>query len=496
MDRSNHLTGFNLFNLIPVVVGIIIGLALLMSKWVALGSIVFMSIVFIVLGDVYRGLIFVFIVNTLIPHNLFYRVFSVAVTPSRIAFVLLFFSVVIFLCQNPKSLKLIKTPLNKYIYAYMGIMFLSLIINGYALGFPDTGQHLKTSMAFFVDHILWFFFAVILLRSSGRIDDTVKIIPLILSISAIVGITEFYYNENIFHYLQKYFHLSSEITTYISDYLDPGRMRGTVYRSNATFDHSLDFAAAMVLALPLSMHCYFVSNGVLKRILFLLCSILLSFGLILTLSRGAYVAMVIALAIYIGVSKNIRALFMILAVGLLSTVLFFSVRGISSSFFDVVLLKGGLTSEGSIQSRIQDYVPLMDIVKENTLLGIGPGMLQSGRYLSQHPELPDTFESLDNHYLVILGETGVLGLAVFLALLLKIYRGVNSETRGLLQEKQSLRAAILASCIAYFFLTAVFETLAFEGSAKIFWIIVALGMLFKEGKGNYAYPLENKPALI
>ena len=143
-----------------------------------------------------------------------------------------------------------------------------------------------------------------------------------------------------------------------------------------------------------------------------------SVALILTGSRGGWIALVLALSI-LGLATWRRrglSLKMPLAAAALFLVLFLPFHSLISArvFGD---------DKGSAQSR----VPLMHlafrIVKDNPVLGVGANnfTVVMNRYLS--PEFREGFLfAVHNKYLLVLAETGALGLLGFLAFLLGTVR--------------------------------------------------------------------------
>jgi O-antigen ligase len=141
-------------------------------------------------------------------------------------------------------------------------------------------------------------------------------------------------------------------------------------------------------------------------------------ALILTGSRGGWIALVLALSILGLVTWRRRGLSlkMPLAAAALSLVLFLPFHSLISArlFGD---------DKGSAESR----VPLMHlafrIVKDNPVLGVGANnfTVVMNRYLS--PEFREGFLfAVHNKYLLVLAETGAIGLLGFLAFLLGTVR--------------------------------------------------------------------------
>ena len=105
-------------------------------------------------------------------------------------------------------------------------------------------------------------------------------------------------------------------------------------------------------------------------------------------------------------------------------------------------------------------------VKENPLLGGGMGSIGVG---------------LDGEYATLLGETGILGLAVFLALLLKIITETLKKVRGLEDYRSRVLVFTLISVTIGLAANAVFADI-FRASkiAFLFWYLVGASLGIKE----------------
>ena len=121
--------------------------------------------------------------------------------------------------------------------------------------------------------------------------------------------------------------------------------------------------------------------------------------------------------------------------------------GLLLSFLVVFLLTGGVfiqrhgglssfgASEVSVQQRLETYKVTWEIIKDNSLFGIGVGQLgaQYPRYQyrpyqpSEYPQHPYTYtEHVHNEFLQFLAEGGWPGLILFLGLLMAFFSAVAS----------------------------------------------------------------------
>lgn len=145
-------------------------------------------------------------------------------------------------------------------------------------------------------------------------------------------------------------------------------------------------------------------------------------NLVLTVSRGAYIAFAVSfLILTIFLFKKIFTLrniiFFIIIVSLVSfgAYKFFSLEDTLEDFMQhsVNLFEGA-----SYDERVDTFEIAERAWQEHPVIGIGPGSF--GPYAANHPYVTpaDGFRIVNNEYLELLAESGILGLAVFAIIVL------------------------------------------------------------------------------
>lgn len=225
------------------------------------------------------------------------------------------------------------------------------------------------------------------------------------------------------------------------------------------------------------------TNKIADKLLLLL--VLLIFAL--TLSRGALLglgvfALVLALAVPRKIftpkvlSGSITALFLVLIVilGFLN----FAGSGAKERFASHLLIKDFSFSESTV-SRLSSVQVALDAWKTHPFVGVGMGNF-GGFRVNYDAGDPKSSDIVNNEYLELLAETGILGLGSFLAIVAVVLReligAVRSSQDGFLRlQSGSLLAAVLAILTQYNF----FSTLAIIHIWTLFGLCLAVARIAK-----------------
>jgi O-antigen ligase len=206
---------------------------------------------------------------------------------------------------------------------------------------------------------------------------------------------------------------------------------------------------------------------------------------LLSVSRGAMVALVLGV-FYVGL-KTSRALTLVLFAVLLTSP-FWAPDYVKERMLGTQIEVEGTDEaelEGSAQTRVDTWRAILTLVTEHPVDGVGFAGLEY--VLPQTGEAMglEVKDSAHNTYLRFLGEMGIFGLMLFLALLWKCWRlagaGVRAATRPFDRQLSiGLAAATLVMAISCAFGDRFFSILV----AGNFWVCCALvdDVLLDRGK--------------
>jgi O-antigen ligase len=271
------------------------------------------------------------------------------------------------------------------------------------------------------------------------------------AVLAAIGITQFATGLNIAAYI-----VLPGFTTKVPfvDLLS----RDGINRPSATTAQPLEFAAVLVICLPLALHqARFAAPG--SRVRCWLQAALICAALPVTVSRSAVLGLAVVALVLVPTwpgRARLRALGLAAAGACLAWAALPKVLTLLFQLFQQV---GG---ESSSTSRIQAYASAAPFILHQPWLGQG--------FQTFDPQL---YFYVDNQYLTSLIETGVAGLAALVTLLVTGWclargarRSVSGEaTRDLLQ---SLAGSVAAAAVSF----ATFDGLAFAIAAGLTFLLL------------------------
>lgn len=197
--------------------------------------------------------------------------------------------------------------------------------------------------------------------------------------------------------------------------------------------------------------------------------VLMLIVLALTLSRGAYVGFgILIFTIFIFYArywfggKVIAAIIISLIIAVSGTYYFLS-KGESGSleqFIEHATL-GDITAGESIQGRLTEFDRAIEMWQKNPIVGIGLGDYGIVKKDFPDPEDMPDWDIVNNQYIELLAETGVLGLASFVLLIIALiwrsiiafYKSRDPFIRSVLV---GLLAAFIATMVQYNFFSTLY----------------------------------------
>lgn len=231
--------------------------------------------------------------------------------------------------------------------------------------------------------------------------------------------------------------------------------------------HPVYLGMFLVGLLPLSTYHLLHTRGRWALASWVPC-VLITTGLFLTFTRGAYVAAVVSLYVYLRSQVRRRSL---VAVGVLLIVI---VGALS-----VGQVRIGLTGRGTIgqlrsfrtDQRGLAYAHVAALLQDSPLIGVGVG---NYRFLANR--YGDFDDTPDNLYLLVLAETGVAGAVGISFLVVVVLGSVRCAARQGGAETSFLGHAILGSIVAFLVNMITCDALMFPLTRTQFWLIAGVGL--------------------
>lgn len=248
-----------------------------------------------------------------------------------------------------------------------------------------------------------------------------------------------------------------------------GRALGTLGQSNELGAFLALFAVVCVPLIP-------ATRNLLGRIILLGTFIATCIALFMSLSRGSMVALVAALAIVCW--RTSRALFAILVVTLLLSPLWapdYLKDRISGSQMEVAG-SDEVSMDMAAEARVQTWRSIMEVVQAHPIEGVGwTGLGYVLPDIGTELGLEDVKDSAHNTFLRMLGEMGVLGFALFCALLWQCWSLSARATRLARDPFDKALAIGVGGAVVSMAVSCAFGDRFFNVIiASNFWVLMAL----------------------
>lgn len=262
-------------------------------------------------------------------------------------------------------------------------------------------------------------------------------------------------------------------------FLGTGLVEGDIVRVYGTMAHPNMLAFYLLLPITLSIFIFLtVKKTRLESYIYLVIAVFLSFILIYTYTRGAYVALIL-IFILVGLLK-FRKFLMIAGLGLL---IFYVASFSFQQRFNTIFQSDPY---GSISWRLGLYRDSFTYVMESPIIGQGVGLAET--IIASHRDFRLGATQPHNDYIRLALDGGVIGLIIYLLLIIALFNGLiklyKKENRSRLK---MLNIFVLAFAISIYTMSIGDNILNDTTLEWLFWALVG---------GLFAVQANKKPAEI
>lgn len=222
-------------------------------------------------------------------------------------------------------------------------------------------------------------------------------------------------------------------------------------RVQSTALEPLYFANFLLIPIGVFFSLFLARRKEIKP-LFIISLLLLSLvNLILTVARGAYLAVIPTLFIvalfylrHLFAGRNLLYLFIFVSVFVVSVLYFF---GWANTWEKFVTHSKNIFTGSSYEERVQTFTAAYYIWLDHPFFGNGPGSF--GPLTASHPliEPSQGWKIVNNEYLELLAETGIFGLSAFLVILMIL---ILRTLKAIIQTQDQFLKALLVGFLATF----------------------------------------------
>jgi len=248
-----------------------------------------------------------------------------------------------------------------------------------------------------------------------------------------------------------------------------------VFRASASFPDPNVFGVYMTALTPLIAALAIMYTKGKIRLLMIFSSVIALGGVVLTFSRGAGLAILVAVVfLCITAKKKLLIALLLVAIIIFPFVMPSSIRKWAKevNYNPVVFMLN--------QDRISIYSNTVNMIKHHPFIGVGINTFSKNyaKYKTEAAEkycpTPDTIYS-HNIFLQMAGETGLLGLAAFLWFLFAVFQEGVRAVRKLKDEYLRAVALGLIACVIAFLVNGLTETsLYYARVSMVFWFVIGV----------------------
>ncbi|WP_347354584.1 O-antigen ligase family protein [Intrasporangium sp.] len=234
--------------------------------------------------------------------------------------------------------------------------------------------------------------------------------------------------------------------------------RSGLARPSGTATHPIEYGMVLTTVLPLAMA--FARSVPTRRWLFRLLLGAIGMMVMVVISRSAMICAAVGIVVMVLSWPLMAKLRSLLFVAAMAAVVFLTVPGVLGT---ITNLFTGIRNDSSVESRTGSYDIAFEFVSRSPVIGRGFGTFLPKYWI------------LDNGYLGLLIEGGVLGLAGLLVLITAAATVAHRATRLAKSEFEAdIARALVAGVVAGAAGLAFFDTFAFPQSAGVFFLLIGM----------------------
>lgn len=224
------------------------------------------------------------------------------------------------------------------------------------------------------------------------------------------------------------------LNDYLLGHFDPhgNRIEGLIQRG--LFDNPNDMALHLVTMIPLAIGLLFVARGLPKKLIYGLCVLLMIVGVVVTFSRGGFLALACAMFVMawkLGRRNRVGVVMLFLVVG----VIFFALVPHDYVGRLLTVFGGSDWQGGSAGARQNLLLRSLVVMVRHPIFGIG---MNNFRGVSIHDQVSH------NAYTQVGAEIGLIALALYVLFIWTSFRRMRQIERETYRSRSSARVYYLA----------------------------------------------------
>jgi len=277
----------------------------------------------------------------------------------------------------------------------------------------------------------------------------------LIIVTALYGLVEYALQENIIYH------------KYIMDAVrDP---RVGLHRVGSTLAHPVPYAAFLIQALPFTILFWASSHQRVTRAIVLAAALLGVMALFFTYSKGSWITVFIVVAAALIYTRGARIRKLVLPLLVVGTIVIIA----TVFFWQEIMIENEARIESSVDDRMLTWGAALDGIDDHPLFGVG--YRRGEEEITKHLA-PDSYDTaigmpVDNYYLSLMLESGILGFAIWVVMFVLIIAegvgAVNGPGGG-------WALAALASILCISLNAVTFEAMHIWPNFIFFWITAGM----------------------
>ena len=370
--------------------------------------------------------------------------FPLLTTMTALPLVLAGFATLFLSMMSKKDFELRYFSINKYIYLYVLVYILATM---FAMG---RGGNI-TITALICTFML---FAIVLMNAITTREALRGLITAMVIMGGVVALIGLY---------RHFFVADIPPEAWVDQY-----MFDIERRAYSTFENPNVLGTYFLLLIPFALGRFVMEKERVLRLFFAGVLFLMAVVLILTFSRGAYLGVLISVALFlVMMNKRLIApgIFALIVVALLAP------EAVVGRFLSI----GDLT-DTSTAYRISIWMGTLAMMREYWALGIGPGLDAWSLIYPTYAYSAVVAQHSHNLFLQTLAELGVIGFTVFLLVLYHFFKNV-CQSYSVAKGEQRIYAIASISAVLGFLVMGVGDYALYNFRLRLFfWIVLAIGL--------------------
>lgn len=349
-----------------------------------------------------------------------------------------------FACDRER--KLVYSPVNKYMllfaFIYIIATFTSVTVSGSLLGGALT--------------TLFFLFTLILQNSV----ETKRQLSALIFAFALSGAAVAAYG------LLQYVTGAAGASAWI----DATMFSGIGVRVYSTLGNPNVLSEYLLLVIPFTGACILTAKRAITKLFYTGCLGAMLLCMVLTFARGGWLGLIIAVAVFLVMLDRRFIIVGIIAI----IVLYFALPDVILNRFQSI----GNIGDSSTSYRLSIWLGTISMLKDFWFTGIGPGTAAFNKIYPLYSYNTAVAQHSHNLYLQIMCDSGICGIAVFLAVLFTYFRNLScAVSREKDRTSKILQIASISSVLGFLVQSATDHSFYNYRVTLVFWAVLGIGAL-------------------